>query len=253
MKTDSKVQKKKSNTKGASSSLVLKAPLYTKEGKESLVLDLPEVIFGTPWNPDLVHQVAVAMDANARNTVAHTKDRSDVRGGGKKPWRQKATGRARHGSSRSPIWSGGGITFGPNKNRDFSKKINKKMRNKALFSLLSRKFKDGSILFVESLDFENPSTKGAKEVLGVLSKIEGFDGLETKKRNAALISFGEKNSSVEKSFRNISNIEIGESRNLNVRDMLKYKYLVVIDSLKTIDFLKTKLGENGSITGDNTL
>ncbi len=253
MKTNSKVKKKTSNTKGSSEALDLRAPLYTKEGKESLVLDLPQGIFDAPWNPDLVHQVAVAMDANARNTVAHTKDRSDVRGGGKKPWRQKGTGRARHGSSRSPIWTGGGITFGPDKNRDFSKKINKKMRNKALFSLLSRKFKDGSVLFVESLDFQSPSTKSAKEILTHLSKIEGFEGLETKKRNAALVSFGEKNLLVEKSFRNISNIEVGESRNLNVRDMLKYKYLVVIDSLKTIDFLKTKLGEVKTVTTDNTL
>ena len=100
--------------------------IFDKAGKSVGKIDLPIEVFGLDSNDSLVHQVYIAKRANQRRTYAHTKDRSEVRGGGKKPWRQKGTGRARHGSNRSPIWVGGGVTFGPTNERNFSKKINKK-------------------------------------------------------------------------------------------------------------------------------
>ena len=218
-----------------------KATIYNSKGEESGTLELPKNVFETKWNPDLVHQVSVAMDANARNTVGNTKDRADVRGGGIKPWRQKGTGRARHGSSRSPLWRGGGITFGPTSDRNYSLKINRKMRIKALYSLLSKKISEGHILFVESLELGVPKTKEAKVILSKLAEVKGFDGLVTKKRNSALITYGAKNSSLEKSFRNIPNITLSEARNLNVRDILKYKYLVITDAEQTVELLASKL------------
>src|SRR6202451_4352695 len=102
------------------------APIYNTEGKKTGTLTLPENIFGLKWNAALVHQVATSMQDNARTPVAHTKGRGDVRGGGKKPWKQKGTGRARHGSIRSPLWIGGGKAHGPNKERDYTQKVNKK-------------------------------------------------------------------------------------------------------------------------------
>jgi len=126
----------------------MKVKVYNWEGKEIDTTEVPEKLFGLKWNDDLVHQVATALRANLRRTIADTKDRSEVRGGGKKPWRQKGTGRARHGSSRSPIWVGGGITHGPLSEKNYSQKINKKMKAKAFFTVLSRKLSDGEVVFV---------------------------------------------------------------------------------------------------------
>ena len=104
----------------------MKTDIFNQQNNKVDIIDLPERIFGVKWNPDLVHQALMAQLANRRQPSAHVKDRSEVSGGGKKPWKQKGTGRARHGSNRSPIWKGGGVTHGPTKEKNFTKKINKK-------------------------------------------------------------------------------------------------------------------------------
>src|SRR3989338_3387984 len=164
----------------------MESKIYNQEGKETGKIILPESIFDLPWNNNLVHQVVVSMQANARKPIAHSKDRSDVRGGGRKPWKQKGTGQARHGSIRSPIWRHGGITFGPRSERNYSEKINKKIRIGALFSVLSRKAKDGEIILVDEITFATPKTSLAKTVLTALAKGAKAETLATKKKNAAL-------------------------------------------------------------------
>ncbi len=206
----------------------MKADVYTQNGTKKGTVTLPSAVFEAAWNNDLVHQVVVAMQSNARTPVAHTKDRSEVRGGGKKPWKQKGLGRARHGSIRSPLWRGGGVTFGPRNDRNFAKKINRKMRARALFSVLSRKLADGEILFVDSLDFAAPKTAQAREVLTALSGITGYETLTSKKHNTAYIALPEKNDAIQKSFSNFGNVKVSDVRNLNPVDALTYKTLVIV-------------------------
>lgn len=121
--------------------------------------DLRDDVFGVAVNPSMVHEVVVALQANARQPWAHTKNRGEVSGGGKKPWKQKGTGRARHGSSRSPIWVGGGITFGPRHDRDYTKKINKKTKSRALLMTMSDKVKNERLLLIESFGVKDGKTK----------------------------------------------------------------------------------------------
>lgn len=214
--------------------------IYNQTGKEVGKLKLPETIFGLPWNADLVHQVAVSMMANLRTPVAHVKDRGAVRGGGKKPWRQKGTGRARHGSSRSPLWSGGGVTHGPTNEKVFARKINKSMKVKALRTVLSKKFKDGEILFVEELSFKSPKTKEAKGVLGSFAGIKGFEYITNKKENVLHLALPKKDSAVEKSFQNFRMLSVGELRNINILDVLNKKYLVIVNPKEAFKFLESK-------------
>jgi large subunit ribosomal protein L4 len=218
----------------------METKIYNQQGKETGTLKLPENIFGLSWNEDLVSQVANAMMANARTPVAHTKNRGEVAGSGIKPWRQKGTGRARHGARRSPIWVGGGITHGPRNDKDYSRKINKKMKNKALFTVLSRKFKEGEVVFVSDLILRMPKTKEAKSVLTSLSKIKEISSIGRRK-NAAFIALAEKNEETSKSFRNFGNLEIGQIKDLNVLDILQYRYLVIADPEKSITSLSARL------------
>lgn len=222
----------------------LSAPVYSMTGKEAGTVSLPATLFGVAWNNDLVRQVALSMMSNARAGTgqAHTKDRSEVRGGGKKPWKQKGTGRARHGSIRSPIWVGGGITHGPRADKDYSKRIPRGMRSKALAVALSKKFRDGEVLFVDSLSFAAPKAADAKKALATLAGIEGFGKIATKKNNALFIALADKNDNAKKSFANFGHVEIDELRNLNVVDILSATYLLIENpenSLKTFE-AKTK-------------
>lgn len=219
----------------------LEAPVFTIEGKEAGNVQLPAELFGAAWNADLVHQVVVGMQANARPTVAHTKFRGEVRGGGKKPWKQKGTGRARHGSRRSPIWVGGGTTHGPRAERDYSVKINKKMRVAALASVLSKKWNDGEVIFVEKLSFAEPKTKDAKAAMVAVANAAGKTELVTKRKNAAVIALASKDRVAEKSFKNFSNYVSEEVRNLNPVDLVTKKYLVIENPTEAFKVLSARL------------
>jgi len=219
----------------------METKIYDQKGKEVGKVSLTESIFGVPMNEDLLHQVVVSMASNLRNPIAHAKDRSEVRGGGRKPWRQKGTGRARHGSSRSPIWRGGGATFGPTKDKNYTKKINRKMRIKALYIVLAEKFRDGEILFVDNIDVKDAKTKEAKIILQNLSKIKGFEMILDKKKNSSYLALNGRNEDVEKGFKNFGNIFINEVRNLNPLDVLRYKYLIITQPKESLDFLEGKM------------
>ena len=220
----------------------LSAPIYTTAGKESGTISLPGSLFNVAWNNDLVRQVALGMQSNARagNGLAHTKGRGEVRGGGKKPWKQKGTGQARHGSSRSPIWKGGGITHGPTANKDYSKRIPKSMRAKALSVVLSQKLRDGEVMFIDSISFAAPKTAEARKVLGALSTIKGFEGLTAKKTNAMFIALSGNDENTKRSFGNFGNVEVDELRNLNVVDALSSKYLLIENPEASIKTLEAK-------------
>src|ERR1035437_4489449 len=121
----------------------METTLYTQDGKSAGAYEAPKEIFGLSWNSDLVNQVINSLRMSARSATQHTKDRSEVRGGGKKPWQQKGLGKARHGSSRSPIWVKGGVSHGPRNDKNTVRKVNKKLKAKAVNMMLSKKFKNG--------------------------------------------------------------------------------------------------------------
>lgn len=220
---------------------LMKTKIYNQKGESVSEITLPEEIFACAWNEELVYQVAISQEANRRSKTAHTKDRSEVSGTGKKPWRQKGTGRARHGSKRSPIWVGGGIAHGPRSEKDYSKKINRKMSRKALAVVLSKKLSQNEIIFVDDFKMKDIKTKDAVDTIINLSKISGFGELKTKKKNVALVALSEKNGIVEKSFRNIGKVVLDEVRNLNVLDILNKKFLVIVGAEKAVEDLKTRL------------
>lgn len=215
----------------------MKTDIYNAQGKKAGSVELPESIFGVAWNDSLMHQVVTSMQDNARTNVAHTKGRGEVRGGGKKPWKQKGTGRARHGSIRSPIWKGGGVTHGPRNEKDFSRTIPAKMRAKALFMALSKKMKDGEIVFVDSFGLEKPSTASAKKALVALSK--DFAKL-SRSKNAALVAFADSKEASMRSFRNIGNVASSSVRDLNPVSVLKHSYLILENPEAAVAILATR-------------
>jgi large subunit ribosomal protein L4 len=223
----------------------MKTDIFDIKGKKAGTVELPEGVFGLPWNDALMHQVVVSMQANARTNVAHTKDRGEVRGGGKKPWRQKGTGRSRHGSIRSPIWKGGGVTHGPRNEKVFAREIPKKMRAKALFVALSRKFRDGELIFVDSLGLSAPKTADAKKALVGLSSVKGFEALSgSKKKNLALIASPEKSDAAAKSFRNIGSVSFDDVQNLNPVSVLKHKYIVIENPVASVNSISKRAAKN---------
>lgn len=219
----------------------METTVYNQKGKEAGKISIPESIFGLKWNADLVHQVVVSMESSARQNIAHTKNRGEVSGGGKKPWQQKGTGRARHGSTRSPIWRHGGITHGPRNDKNYDRKVNKKMKAKALYTILSAKYKNGQVLFVDDIALRAIKTKDAKDTLSSLSKVSGFKDLLSKKRNSAIIAIPAKDVTTEKSFSNLNNVIVDEIRNMNPVDLMKYKYVVISNPEKGIPQIDGKI------------
>ncbi|MBU4023515.1 50S ribosomal protein L4 [Patescibacteria group bacterium] len=214
----------------------MKIDTYNQEGEKTEQTDLPKEVFEQAFNSDLVHQVIVSMQSNRRQGTAHTKDRGEVSGGGRKPWRQKGTGRARHGSTRSPIWIGGGVTFGPTNERNYKKDIPSKMRKKALKCLLSQKLKDKEIFIIDDLKIEEPKTKIITDILEKLSK-----EIKKEKFKTLLIVSDKKDDKLLRAVKNIPNIDIIEARNLNSLAVVSYRDLLI--TKKSIKTIKDVLGK----------
>jgi large subunit ribosomal protein L4 len=197
--------------------------LFNKEGLKVGDIQLADNVFGVEVNANAMHQVVVALLANKRQGTQSAKTRAEVSGGGIKPWRQKGTGRARQGSTRSPQWTHGGIVFAP-KPRDYRISIPKSMRRVALKSALSSKVVDNNIVVLESLELEAPKTKEIVKLLNTL---------EVKK---TLIVTAESNANVYKSARNIEGVAVLPVNNLNVYDILKYeKFIITKDAVSKIE------------------
>lgn len=197
----------------------MKVEVYNQQNKKVETTDLPDQMFKTDWNADLVHQSLMVYLANNRRHLAHTKTRGEVSGGGKKPWRQKGTGRARHGSIRSPIWRGGGITFGPRTEKKFSRKINKKMKNLALWSVLSKKWQDQEIQIIDNLEINDQKTKNFTAI------IDNFFKSNDRKKASILFVSGKSNKSAYLAGRNIPKVTISNPESLNIYNLLLHKYV----------------------------
>ncbi len=194
-----------------------KISVYNLEGKETGTIELAEHIFDVKLNSDLMHQVTVSLLNNQRVYTAHTKNKGEVRGGGKKPWKQKGTGRARAGSNRSPIWKGGGITFGPRNERNYLSKINKKVGRLAFLMALSAKLRDKEIRFVDSFDLDNAKTKGLSNILTGLS-----DG-----KKSVLVVTEKQNANLKRASLNLEKVKTTDINNTNTLDLLSKKIVLI--------------------------
>jgi large subunit ribosomal protein L4 len=206
---------------------MFKITVYNLEGKKVGDLKLPENVFGASKNDALLHQVYVAQAGNQREAIAHTKDRSEVAGSGKKPWQQKGTGNARVGQIRNPVWRGGGVTFGPTKDRNFKRKINDKMKKKATIIALSEKVRSGKLIVVDELKLKEKKTKEFAVALEKL-KIKG----------KTLIALAQSEREIYLCSRNIGWVNSIPTGNLNVLDILNNKYLIL--SKESVKFLENK-------------
>ncbi|PIE35831.1 50S ribosomal protein L4 [candidate division KSB3 bacterium] len=192
--------------------------VLTAENAKIEDVELQDSVFNAPIKEHAVHQVVCSQLASRRRGTSSTKGRSEVSGGGKKPWRQKGTGNARVGTTRSPIWRGGGIVFGP-KPRDYSFSVPKKMRKAALRSVLTSKVQESKLIVVDQFDFDKPSTK---RMAGILEKL-----LDKASKKSALIALGDWTESVWKSGRNLPGVRVVHAENVNVYTALQYDYLII--------------------------
>lgn len=194
----------------------MKASIYNQEGKEIEKSEIESSIFDLELNDDLVHQVVVSQMSNRRQGSAHTKSRGDVSGGGKKPWRQKGTDRARHGSIRSPLWRGGGVTFGPKNIKDYKKIIPKEMKRKALFMALSAKAKDRELFVIDSLKVKDHKTKTVKKIIDSFN----FSG-------SILIVLPSYDKNIVLGSQNLVKVETMPAKNITALEILSFKNIVL--------------------------
>jgi len=204
----------------------MKTAVFTIQGLQKGEYELPSELFEVSPNPYLIHQVYRYLVLSKLKPVAHTKDRAEVRGGGKKPWKQKGTGRARHGSTRSPIWRKGGVTFGPTKDKNFAVSINKKMKRKALSMTLSSRLNENKFLLVDSFDIPQIKTKKGLEILQNL-KLD---------KSKTLIIGSRRDEKIEKSIANLRQVSFIYADSLNIEEILKCDTLVA--SIPSIEVMK---------------
>lgn len=196
---------------------MLKLPVYNLEGKETEKVELKDKSFAVEFNPALVHQVSVTLKNNLRAPASHTKTRGEVRGGGKKPWKQKGTGRARAGSTRSPIWKGGGVTFGPRNSRNYHSKINRKVGKLALAMVIKAKAEDKELKITESLEVGKPKTN---ELVKVLASF-GVKG------ESVLLVTAEKLINLTRAGSNLPYLKIKSAKGVNALDLLNHRHVIV--------------------------
>lgn len=206
----------------------MKIKVYNQAGVEAGDLELSESVFGVKPKKSVVHQVFVALMANAREPWAHTKGKGDVRGGGKKPWKQKGTGRARHGSIRSPLWRGGGVTFGPKNVRNFKQKINHKMNQLAVRMCLSDKVFNNQLVALEDSAFD-----GKTKTMANLRKALPGAGRTT------LWLMPKKDEQLVKSARNLVRVDLKMAKDVSVKDLLNHQYIIV--TKKGVEQLEKRL------------
>jgi large subunit ribosomal protein L4 len=199
--------------------------LHNREGKAGEKMAISDRLFGAKQNADLVYQIATSLMSNDRQVLAHAKTRAEVRGGGKKPWKQKGTGRARHGSIRSPIWVGGGVSHGPTKEVNFKKKVNKAQARAALLAVLSARAADGNLLIVDSLGLEKGKTKEASSVMRALAT-KGFKNYRASERMLLVLAGTPDDMPIRRSTSNLPNVDAVRAQDLNALTVLAYPYLV---------------------------
>ncbi|MBI4779240.1 50S ribosomal protein L4 [Candidatus Falkowbacteria bacterium] len=216
----------------------IKIKVYNQNAESAGEIELSPKVFGMKINNDLIHQAVITQMANERQPIAHTKDRSEVRGGGRKPWRQKGTGRARHGSSRSPIWIGGGVTFGPRNDRNFKKRINKKMKQNAMLMVLSDKAASDNFIILDKLEAAEFKTKAFNKIISgfenkILKSVKEANTVAKKKKakRSFLIIVDKGDEKLNCSARNLTGIKLINIENINIVDLLKYKNLTITKSV----------------------
>jgi large subunit ribosomal protein L4 len=205
--------------------------LKNKKGENIGEVELDNELFGLEPNLDLIHQVITILRKNQRRPIAHTKDRGEVRGGGRKPWAQKGTGRARHGSIRSPLWKGGGVTFGPRKEKKLTRKLPKKIKRKALFMILSEKARQNLILLLDKIEVSK-----AKEAKDLLKNLGLQMTKDQKLKESVLVILSDKEKEARKFFENLAKVKVIEAKNINALILVSYKYLLL--TKETLDFIK---------------
>jgi large subunit ribosomal protein L4 len=214
----------------------MKLPVYSIEGKKVSEREVSDAVFGVSVKDALVYQVVVAEQANSRQVLAHTLTRSEVRGGGKKPWKQKGTGRARHGSIRSPLWRGGGITFGPRSDRNFTQTIPIKMRRKAILMGLANKAQNEKLVIVENLSFTGKTKDYVSVTANLFDKI-----LKSDRQPSVLVLMPTLSDEVKRATKNLTKVDAVRVDSLSLRPLLQYD--VILTNLEGVEALEKRFAE----------